>query len=287
MAPDRQKHTCFLNPKYKFAQKFIQQLKDTNWLMDPKNGTVLHAGRNTIKMFEVNDTKFVVKSFGHLSLINRIIYGRLRKSKARRAYEYASRLRELGISTPEEVAYIEKRQNTLLSESYFVSLHTDYISMLPFFHKRTLNEQEFQQIIPLLNALTKFLYKMHEAGIIHNDLNYTNILYSYLPCNTQTNETSGKSIQTGLLPAEENSYSFTVIDINRMEFRQKLSLAERLHNLRRLNVSEAAYNHIFREYARIIGEDGQKVVEMGMKFRKEFVEKRKKNARLKAFIKKF
>lgn len=275
MTPDSKKHTYFLNPKYKFAQNFVQQLAQPGWFAATENGTVLHAGRNSIKMFAVDNTKLVVKSFGRLSMLNRIIYGRLRKSKARRAYEYAARLRELGINTPEEVAYIEKRKNTLLFESYFVSLHTDYLPMQPFFRNRTLDGQEFKQIIPLLNALTKFLHQLHEAGVIHNDLNYTNILYNYPNSNTSNSA----------LPADEKSYSFTVIDINRMEFKKKLSLEERLHNLRRLNISEAAYNHIFREYAKIVGEDEQKVIDMGMKFRNEFVEKRKKNARLKAFLK--
>ncbi len=277
MPSKNQKFTSCINPKYAFANRFVGQLTKPGWFNSPANGTVLHAGRNTIKMFESNGVKLVVKRFGRLSILNRIIYGRLRKSKACRAYEYATKLRELGIDTPEEVAYTDIRKHGLLAESYFVSLHTEYHSMLPFFHKRTLNKEEFQRIVPLLNALVKFLLKLHEAGVIHNDLNYTNILYNYPDSN---------SPDINNLPAEEEKYSFTIIDINRMEFKQRLSLEERLHNLRRLNVSAPAYTHIFQEYAKNIGENPQRVEQIGLKFRKEFVDKREKNKRIKGYFRK-
>ena len=256
-----------INPKYRNLEEFVNKLAEKEWFNN--NGTVLFDGRNCIKMFEVDGIKVAVKRFGRLSLPNRIIYGRLRKSKARRAYEYAAKLNQLGINSPEEVAYIEVRKNGLMDQSYFVSLYTDYESMLQYFYQRNLSATEFSTIEPLLDALAQFLYKMHEAGVIHNDLNYTNILY---------NECDGNK------NGGPDSFDFTIIDANRMEFHSSLSLEKRMHNLRRLNVSIPAHLYILQKYAEIIGEKPQKLQLMVLKLRYEFEHKRERTAKIKAAI---
>ena len=248
-----------INPKYSNLQGFVNNLAQEGWFNN--NGTVLFDGRNCIKMFEVDGIKLAVKRFGRLSLPNRIIYGRLRKSKARRAYEYAEKLNKLGINSPEEVAYIELRKKGLMHQSYFVCLYTDYSSMLPFFYKRALSAIEFSGIEPLLDALAQFLHKMHKAGVIHNDLNYTNILYK-----------------------DTDGFDFTIIDANRMEFHKSLSLEKRMHNLRRLNVSIPAHLYILQKYAEIIGEKPQKLQMMVLNMRYKFEHKRERTARIKAAI---
>ena len=63
--------------------------------------------RNKIKLFSFGETKLNVKSFKVPMLINRIIYGTFRKSKARRSFEFAKRLITLGIKSPEPIAYYE------------------------------------------------------------------------------------------------------------------------------------------------------------------------------------
>lgn len=260
-----------INPKYPHLKEFADRLYSAGMLGCNDNCTVLHDGRNSIKLYETNGEKIVVKRFGRLSLLNRIIYGRLRKSKARRAFEYAAKLKSLGIETPEEVAYIEKRDNGLMSESYYICLYTDYISMLPFFYKRTLSAVEFADITPLLDALAAFLFRVHEAGVIHNDLNYTNILYK-------------KTEQPGKQEYDKDSYRFTLIDINRMKFGKRLSLEERMHNLRRLNVSVPAHLYILQKYAELMGEKPQTLQMMVLNMRYRFEYKRERTARIKAFL---
>lgn len=252
-----------ISPKYFHLKEFINRVSCAELHSCNDNCTVLHDGRNSIKLYEVGEEKIVVKRFGRLSLLNRIIYGRLRKSKARRAFEYAAKLKNLGIETPEEVAYIENRHNGLMCESYYICLYTDYNSMLLFFYKRTLSAVEFEGITPLLDALAAFLFKVHEAGVIHNDLNYTNILY--------------KRTDTG-------SYRFTLIDINRMEFCKHLTLEQRMHNLRRLNVSIPAHLYILQKYAELMGQKPQTLQMMVLDMRYKFEHKRAKTARIKAFL---
>jgi hypothetical protein len=40
-------------------------------------------------------------------LINKIVYKKFRKSKARRSYEYATLLLDKGIGTPQPIAFLE------------------------------------------------------------------------------------------------------------------------------------------------------------------------------------
>jgi hypothetical protein len=66
------------------------------------------GNRNIIKIFDLNSTKVNVKSFKKPHLLNSIIYKYIRKSKARRSFEYANRLLENQIGTPQPIAYFEK-----------------------------------------------------------------------------------------------------------------------------------------------------------------------------------
>ena len=98
-----------INRKYAEREPGLQQLADPAWF--DRNGTTLHKGRNTIKRFETETgTELVVKRYGKPSLINRLVYGTLRRSKAMRAYLHAGRLLKLGVETPEMVAAIDIRR---------------------------------------------------------------------------------------------------------------------------------------------------------------------------------
>ena len=63
--------------------------------------------RNTVERIVLDDgSRVVVKRFKQPNALNRWVYGIFRKSKARRAYEHALRLTELGVDTPTPIAYI-------------------------------------------------------------------------------------------------------------------------------------------------------------------------------------
>lgn len=286
-----------LNPEYQNLEPFIKLLCTPGWFEE--NGTFLHDGRNKIKVFETGGLKVAVKQFGRLSLLNKIVYCRIRKSKARRAYEYAQKLKALNINTPEEIAYIEIKENGMLQRSYYVCMHTEYQSMLPLFYMRNLSPTEFNEITPLLDDLTSFLYRAHQAGVIHNDLNYTNILYkcpdsSKAPHITTECDTTAKG--HSIVPdnsdrrVPDNGYDFTLIDINRMEFYKSagnpepLPLKKRLHNLRRLNVSVIAHLYIMQKYAQIMGMRAQDLQLPVINMRYRFEHKRQRTQRIKNFI---
>lgn len=213
-----------ISSDYEFLRPSI--LRITNPFFFASHGEVIHDGRNQIKLFTCDGVTLVVKSYGHLTLFNRLIFGVLRKSKAERAYLYAKRLRDRGIDTPREVAFSEIRWHGLLQKSYFISLYSDYLPLKPVTDAFSQSPEKN----PILDALAEFLARIHRAGIMHNDLNITNILYK-----------SDATAETG--------YRFQVIDTNRLSFHGTLTNSMRLHDLRRLSCKVPAYIYLLDRYA--------------------------------------
>lgn len=217
-----------ISPRFKASESFVRSLACPDFF--DRNGETLHDGRNTLKRFHVNGMDFVVKRYGHLSIINRLIYGILRPSKAERAFRYAIRLRKLGIDTPEEVATVEIRHFGLLRESYFVAVGSDLRPVRPV----TELDTQLPEVRAVLDALAGFLLRLHQAGVLHQDLNIGNILF-------------GKDAQ--------NRFRFQIIDTNRMKFCRRLTVRQRLDNLRRLSCPVPAYLYILDQYARLTRSD--------------------------------
>lgn len=202
--------------------EFVQSLPDQfDTLPDAE---ILHQGRNVVKMVEREGVRMVVKSYEHLSLVNRLLYGRVRRSKAVRAYRYAERLLAMGIDTPTPIAVVDIRRRGILSRSLFVSAYSDYESaaVINSYPAKT------ETLQPLMDALAKFIFRLHDAGVLHKDLNITNILYR---------------------PTADEGYRFQLIDINRMNFKSHLSMSERIKNMRRLSCNPTAYAYILEQYA--------------------------------------
>ncbi len=248
-----------INPKYTSLRPFVEQLATPGFF--DSNGTLLHAGRNTIRAFDYNGVKLAVKRYGHLTLFNRFIYGRLRKSKAERTYLHARRLRQAGIDTPEEVAYLEIRRHLLLDTSYFVSLCSPYSSAQTLTDLRS----DAKAKLPAHDALAAFLHRIHSAGILHKDLNITNILYH---------------------DDGDRHYSFQLIDINRMQFCKRLSIRQKLRNLRQLSCPAPAFLYLLDRYAEIDHSDINTIQLRGVAMRLLFDAWQRTRHRMKAFLKK-
>ena len=213
-----------ISPQYRVLEPFVKSLAQPGFFS--RNGRVIHDGRNTVKLFEIDGQRLAVKRYGHISLLNRLLYGFLRKSKAERAYRHAIRLRQLGVGTPEEVAFLEVRRHCLLDACYFVARYSDYKPLQP------VTELDIQrpEVAAVFDALADFLFRMHNAGVLHKDLNIGNILY---------------------LGDSRSGYVFQVIDTNRMRFYRSLSMLRRLDNLRRLSCPAPVYLYILDRYARL------------------------------------
>lgn len=195
-------------------------------LLYASSDEVIQAARNTIKKVDISGTKVVVKSFKIPHGLQGFIYKYLRRSKARRSYEYAECLLAKGINTPAPIAYIEKYNKKQLLKSYFVSQLLDYD-----FEIRDVLNNKTEDKKRLLEEFAAFTYRLHENGILHLDYSTGNVL---------------------IKKCADGSYQFSVVDINRMRFGQ-VSLDEGIKNFNRISV-EAENIAIFSQvYAQLSG----------------------------------
>ena len=81
-----------INPKYEYLREYVERIpKDFETI-----GTVIHSGRNLIKMITVDGLDINVKRYTIPPLINRIAYAFFRPSKGKRAFVYPEKLLEKG-----------------------------------------------------------------------------------------------------------------------------------------------------------------------------------------------
>ena len=106
------------NPEYITKKEVIE-----NCVINYYNlGTFIYEGnRNSIKIFDLQDSTICIKAFKKPHLFNKIMYTYFRKSKAKRSFEYAKLLLEKGIGTPKPIAYYENFDGLGLNDSYYVS----------------------------------------------------------------------------------------------------------------------------------------------------------------------
>lgn len=222
-----------------------------------EKGSVLAAGRrNTIKIFEIDGAEFNIKSFKIPNLINKIAYRYFRKSKARRSYEYATKLIELGIGTPEPVAFAENLSFTGLRDSYYVSRQ-----MHPKLTYRELVEiPDFPDRENILRQFTRFSWKLHQLGVEFKD---------HSPGNTLIVEDS------------PGQYSFYLVDLNRMAFHESMPFDLRMKNLSRLTPLEDMVAIMSNEYAKLSGEPEEQVFSTMWKYTSDFQYRFHRKRRLK------
>lgn len=178
-----------INSKYRYLKDFIYSIPG-EW---ENIGTTIHKKRNEIKVVYLDGLDVNIKSFQIPHLVNKFAYAFLRASKAKRAYEYAHKLQNLSIETPEPIAYINCYKNNLLERSFFVSMHlSDYKMTIRDIVGRKATDKEL-----LLRQFTRFTYfSLLKNGVHHLDYSRGNILIE----------------KAGYM------HQFSIVDINRMRF---------------------------------------------------------------------
>ncbi|MBU0720554.1 hypothetical protein KJ877_04380 [bacterium] len=181
-------HKYTLNPKY---ENFKNELLNIKNIFNTSNESI-HKARNELKIVELHGVRCVVKSFKVPHLINRIAYTFFREGKAKKSYTNALRLTELGVNTPEPIGVIEFFSGGLLAESYFISVYEPYdFTIREVFHHKIQNYPE------ILRQFAAFTYEIHQKNVWHVDYSLGNILVTH----------------------QDDAYRFSLVDINRMEFR--------------------------------------------------------------------
>jgi tRNA A-37 threonylcarbamoyl transferase component Bud32 len=240
-----------IHPDFANTADFIRQL--------PKSfeheGELLYDKRNKVKRYRVNNEVLTVKRYKRPNVIQRIVYTFFKKSKTERAYLFAGMLRERGFDTPHEVAYIEQKRNGLFLDGYFVSLNCDYPPLSELLRKRDFDRQP-------ANELAAYMVRLHEKGVLHGDLNLTNILYH---------------------TDDKGSYQFTLIDTNRSKFKSPTK-KECLENLKRLTHSKALLRYIVMQYAISRGWNPRECALEVFRYLLQFEQKRHRKRKLQSWI---
>ena len=106
-----------------------------------------------------NDNDIVVKRYNHKGLVHSLRHT-IKRSRARRGWLHAHRLRMLQIPTPKPLAYIEQRKHKLVWKSYLVTEYVAGQKLYDFLRDSNITEEEHskvtQQVTELLNKLGKY-----------------------------------------------------------------------------------------------------------------------------------
>ncbi len=185
------------------------------------NALLIHSGRNLIWQQSLSGQNVAIKAYGS-SFIKSLIYI-VRKTKAQRAFENAKELRARGVPTPAPLSFGEKRGFMgRLEKSVYISLYEESYPLEKYLDIKDLH---------VIEEFARFTAEIHRKGIIHRDLNSTNVRVTF----------------------DHGKPEFSLIDVNRMKFTSHgdaLSLKERLGNTTRFCEFDSNYTHFIKAYVK-------------------------------------
>lgn len=228
-------------------QSIIRNFDDVGVLFDD-------GQRNKIRKIPVKKINLNVKSFKIPNLMNQVAYKYIRKSKARRSFEYANILIDKNIGTPQPIAYYEFSSPLGLQHSYYFSEHVDF----DLTYRKLVSDPDYPNHEKILRQFTKFTWQMHEKGIFFKD---------HSPGNT-------------LMVKNGEKYDFYLVDLNRMKFFE-LDFNARIKNFSKLTPKKEMVKIMSDEYAKLIQEPFEKVYKKMWEDTEKFQEKFFRKKRLK------
>lgn len=234
-----------VNPKYadrKGLRKYMEALPQSFW----QGGEILWNKRNKIKAFDLptdcdgeQPYTIVVKRFKHLNIIQKLIYF-FRPNKARRAFLNGMELVKRGVNTPDPIAAVEIKAGLWLNEAFYICDETTLQSIENETDRDDWNRQ-------LAAAFANYVAILHDKGVLHNDLNDTNVLFQL---------------------DQDGSYHFSVIDINRMTFYpEDTTIPDKqcIENLTRFTGRLDLFEYVVHEYAKVRGLETETWVSMAIR----------------------
>lgn len=233
-----------INPAYKVLGSFIANIP----ALFERKGELVYTARNQLKCYSVEEYDVIVKRYKIPHFINRIAYSFFRPSKAKRAYEYALKLLQLGVDSPAPIAYIEQHKGGLLTHAYFISIYEKDYSVIRDLMDGTQKDEA------LLKELSIYIAGLHDKGILHLDMSPGNILYKKVG----------------------NHFHFTLIDINRMQFLPSISSKKRYKSFKRISENEEILTKMAKIYAGATNLDEAESVEKINQYSSEFFSSRKR-----------
>jgi tRNA A-37 threonylcarbamoyl transferase component Bud32 len=196
-----------------------------------EKGKIFYNDRNTLAIFPAREEwglkkDVVVKKFNLRTRYHQFRF-RFLTSKAVRSLLIATALIKIGIKTPSPVAVIETRaKNKAIIYSYYVTEYIPYeYSLLDIIRQEDHPYRE--RVLYLLPFIARDIKKMHDAGIMYNDLHAGNILIKNI----------------------NSEPEFYYIDLNRARIVHKLDQKKRMKDLSRLKFSPKEQEAFLQHYA--------------------------------------
>ena len=210
-----------VNPAFAGVKGFMKSLPTTF----NDRGVTLKNDRNEIKIIQHGELKLCVKSFNKVTVFNRYMYSWFRSTKAKRSYKIALRLKKKNINTPAPIGYVEVYGNWgILQKAFYVSLYLEYDYDMADILDKNIAKQEV-----ILTHFAQYMAQVvHPAGAWHNDLSPGNVLINKI---------------------DDEEWSFSFIDLNRMEFRRDISSFRGLSNLKKMTNQPVALSLMAEQYA--------------------------------------
>ncbi len=221
----------------------------------PEDATMIYDGRrNKVVKLTRQGRDINIKAFRVPNIVNRIVYGTLRGSKARRSYEHALRLRNLGFNTPEPLGYVELSNGMLFGRSYYICQQLE-----GFRDMRSFEGHDSRSLANLADDLGSLMARLHEAGVWMKDFSQGNLLYR---------------------PVPRGHFEFFMIDINRMEFNVN-DPAKLMLNFRAITDDEHFLVLLAKAYARHAHKPKAEIIAAAKHVRADFLKSRQRKKILK------
>lgn len=234
--------TVRLYPGHEGLDSFMRSLPDA---FARGEGTLIHDGRNQLRILSHEGVEYVVKSYQVPLLPNRLVYGFLRSSKAERALLNAQRLMQIGIGSPEPVGFINIRCGLLFTHSYMVTVR----SRCPFRYDMLLS-RHFDCLEQVCREVGRCTALMHEHGMYNMDYSRGNILFDVSPRPTAQGDRLVSEAQACPRVRLE------MVDLNRIRF-GRIDLHKGCRNFDRLPATASMHRWMAQEYARVRHLDSQ------------------------------
>ena len=200
-------------------------------------------------------THIAVKKCSSRNVI-KVLLSPLQESKAQRSFSAALHLIANNLDTPFPLAFFEKRNRGIITESYYLSEFIDnYTKIKDYLRENPDNVKEIKETIL---AVSDYVKRMHGSKMVHRDLNLANFLLSG----------NGKKKR------------LVLVDLNRYRIRKKISPFNRVFDIGRLYWGKYR-QEFFQAYC---GED--KKIRKWRRFFDFYYVWRKKRRRFKNWLKK-
>lgn len=229
------------------------------------HGEVIYHDRNKLVRFRAGEVSGLTRDIVVKKFILSRRYDRFRfhflDSKALRSLRMALVLRQVGINTPEPLGWVETRTPTNgIVYSYYVSEYVPHeCSLLDIFENR--NHPLWSSLNDFLPEIARLVRKMHDAGIIHNDLHGGYIL----------------------LAGEPTQREYYFIDLNRARMKTKVTTRMRIKDLARLALDPDQMELFLRSYT---PENYRSLLTMMIEERQKRVNFMRRKRKIKALLRK-